>query len=83
MNLTATVVRINWSAKESRAWGEHEFNQTYESLEEARQVAEGMRAEGKCIILRPNYNEKDVDGEFFREWRSFDGEKFKECRFSL
>lgn len=38
----------------------------------------------QCVILRPNYNEKNDKGEvFFREWRCFHGEGFKEVRWNL
>lgn len=36
----------------------------------------------KAVIIRPSYNEKLEDGQsFFREWRSFNGEMFQECRW--
>lgn len=39
---------------------------------------------GLAVIVRPNYNELvGVNGERhgYREWRSFNGEAFEECRF--
>lgn len=37
------------------------------------------RFKDRGIIIRPLYNEKG----FFREWRSFGGMPFQECRFNL
>lgn len=36
---------------------------------------------GICVIVRPNYNETDDSGRFFREWRSFNSLPFKESRW--
>lgn len=35
------------------------------------------------VIVRPVYNEHDESGRFFREWRSFNGEPFKEVRWTI
>lgn len=40
-------------------------------------------ADGRSVIVRPNYNETDEKGGFFREWRSFNGEALKEVRFEI
>lgn len=53
--------------------------ETCETLETARAIGEGHKKKGVAVIVRPNYNEEG----FFREWRSFNGKPFKECRFPL
>lgn len=55
----------------------------YPTVEQARLVADMYVGEGKSVIVRPTYNETDADGSFFREWRSFNGEPFKECRWGF
>ena len=56
----------------------------FDSLEEAMKKARTKIAEGMSVLVRPNYNENEDDGEkrFFREWRSFNGGELKEIRFS-
>lgn len=49
----------------------------------AQRLGESLLAKGKCVIVRPTYNEEDSRGQFFREWRSFNGEPFYECRWNL
>lgn len=39
----------------------------------AIEVAMKYVGKGFCVIVRPNYNEKDERGEFFREWRCLNG----------
>lgn len=36
---------------------------------------------GTFVIVRLNFNESDEKGDFFREWRSFGGDAFYECRW--
>ncbi len=41
-------------------------------------------ATGVCVIIRPNFNERDVDGSvYFREWRCFNNGPFVECKWPL
>lgn len=44
---------------------------------------EARKAVGVAVIVRPNYNESDSEGRYFREWRSFNGQPFKECRWRI
>lgn len=64
------------------AWGERDETSHFNCIA-AMEFAETERAKGICVIVRPNYNEKNAQGEFFREWRSFHGEAFKEVRFDI
>lgn len=61
---------------------------TYASLELARPFADAHRHKGRSVIIRPSYNEPDEGSKaqppwHYREWRSFNGEDFKEVRFSI
>jgi hypothetical protein len=47
----------------------------------AKKYADKKTAKGLSVIIRPIYNEKDSKGEFFREWRSFNGEAFTEVKW--
>lgn len=72
--------------KDFRLYGDRLVDEVFEDdLAESQRVllsSDKHRAKGKVVIVRPNYNEKNPDGtSFFREWRSFDGEPFKECRW--
>jgi len=62
-------------------YGERLFDERYPTLEAARAQGESKSALGMSVIIRPNYNERDAKGDYFREWRSFNGEPFKECRW--
>jgi hypothetical protein len=68
---------------EGRIIDERDFEVLFSSLEKAMTEGEGWRSDGICVIVRPNYNEEDEKGHFFREWRSFNGEKLTEVRFKL
>lgn len=52
------------------------------NLREALSLGTDKSKEGVCVIVRPSFNEEDVSGHFFREWRSFNGSPLKECRFN-
>jgi hypothetical protein len=66
-----------------RIYGDRLVDQTFSSLTQAKLLGAANKAEGKSVIVRPNYNEEDEKGRFFREWRSFNGESFKEVRWDL
>jgi len=53
------------------------------NVEEGRRFGDMYREKGVCVIVRPNYNEKDDKGTFYREWRSFNGEELKEVVFRV
>lgn len=55
--------------------GEH-FRETFPTKKLALEKAKPEK--GKCVILRPRFNEKDCKGKHFREWRSFDGGELKQ-----
>ena len=65
-----------------RIYGDRLVDEKLSSVEDAKALGEKHRAAGQSVVVRPNYNEEDSDGRFFREWRSFDGTPFKECRFA-
>lgn len=68
---------------DDRIFGDRLIDTSFPSVGRARVIGNQYRAKGACVILRPNYNETDADGRFFREWRSFNGEPFKEVRFGF
>ena len=55
----------------------------FPNVEEARAMGESQRAKGQAVIVRPAYNEIDDKGDFFREWRSFDGGDFQEVDWRI
>lgn len=59
--------------------------QTFTDGLEGIKLALRNRAVDKCIIFRPLFNETEptTGRRFFREWRSFDGGSFKECRWDF
>lgn len=65
----------------NQVYGDRIVDECFTSLMLANSLGEMARSKGWCVIIRPNYNESDEEGSFFREWRSFDGEPFKECRW--
>lgn len=53
----------------------------FPSIVVAKSIGNSKLASGVCVIVRPNYNEPDESGRWFREWRSMNGEPFKEVVF--
>ena len=78
----ATCCRVISDGKET--WranfeiGKH-YRQIFSSKKLASEKAQPEK--GKCVILRPKFNEEDCNGRFFREWRSFDGGELKEIKW--
>lgn len=68
-------------AQSWRVYGEELHRQTYPSFEEARQVGSAAKGESISVIVRPTYNESDAEGNYFREWRSYNGAEFVECKW--
>jgi len=66
-----------------RTYGPRLVERQFESLSEATAFAEEQRAPQMAVILRPSYNEVDDKGDYFREWRSFDGSPLKETRWPV
>lgn len=64
------------------SYGERLVDEVLPSVEEATVLGNTKRGKGLSVIVRPHYNEVDDNGRFFREWRSFDGDEFKECRWA-
>lgn len=69
----------------TKSWcvGKRILERTFSDLSEARKLGETLVAPGMSVTVRPNSNETDADGKFFREWRSFDGMRFQEVRFGI
>lgn len=63
------------------SYGDRIVDERFTSLVIANSLGEMAKREGWRVIIRPNYNEEDIDGPFFREWRSFNGEPFNEVRW--
>ncbi len=83
---TVQVIVVKCAYKEGEGWqsyGDRICDTEFSSLEQARDFGEPARFGDLCVILRPKYNERDENGRFFREWRSFSGEEFKECRWEI
>lgn len=66
---------------EGRIFGERLVDRSMDTVEEATRLGHLYRVVGQSVVVRPNYNEEDEKGKFFREWRSFNGEPFRECRW--
>jgi len=61
--------------------GERLAERHYDKLVDAMEEGHFQIGRERAVIVRPNFNEQDGKGHFFREWRSFDGSKLKEVRF--
>lgn len=57
--------------------GDNILRQLIPDLPTAHQAGMPHKAKGKVVILRPNFNENGL----FREWRSFNGNPWQECRW--
>lgn len=68
---------------EGRTFGDRLFDATFPSLDAAMEEGRFQCGDGRSVVVRPSYNEKDEIGCFFREWRSFNGEALKEARFAI
>jgi hypothetical protein len=80
---TVSVIVVLCSADNNSIFGSRLIDTAFDTLSWAQDQAEDLKGTGVCVIIRPNYNERYDDGkQFFREWRSFNGEDFKECRWS-
>lgn len=62
-------------------FGERLVDERFPNVDEAKALGNTKIAAGMSVLVRPNYNETDADGTFYREWRSFNGEDFREVRF--
>lgn len=78
---TVTVIVSHCAPKGDRVYGERLTDTRFSKLDDALKFASPLREQGKSVLVRPNYNERDSKGRFYREWRSFNGEPFQEIRF--
>jgi hypothetical protein len=53
----------------------------FDTSESAIHFAQEIKGSGRCVILRPRFNEKEKNSIFFREWRNFNGKEWRECRW--
>lgn len=85
IDIVVIVSRCIWNAQEKtwQIWGERLFAEHCDSLDKAKEIGESKRAKGMSVLIRPNFNEYDEKGKYFREWRSFDDAEFKEARWDL
>ena len=84
-NVKVIFSKCIWNGKANswQTWGEWIGEHDLKTLTAARRLGDSLIVKGLSVIVRPTYNEKDVQGRFYREWRSFSGEPFKEVRFSF
>ena len=75
------VSKCYFDRKNGYRLGDRLFSATFGSVEEAMKRAADCCLPGVAVTVRPNYNEKDERGRFFREWRSFNGGALEEIRF--
>lgn len=66
---------------EGRIYGDRIVDTGFDTVSEALEEGKFQCGDGRSVVVRPNYNESDADGTFYREWRSFNGEQLKEVRF--
>lgn len=78
---TITVIVSRFT--NNRIYGPRLLDVKTQSLDDAFAIGKDKTADGMSVIVRPNYNETDSKGRFFREWRSFNGEPFKEVRWEF
>lgn len=57
------------------------IRERFDSIIDAAMLAGKNIGQNRSVIIRPTFNERDENGGFFREWRSFDGKAFQECRW--
>jgi hypothetical protein len=78
-----TVSVISSQCVRDRVFGDRLRDATFRNVESANDFARELLEPGVSVIVRPNYNEHDHNGRFFREWRSFNGEPFREVRWQI
>ena len=79
MSFTVEVIVNKYDADSECVYNIPFFRKEFSSIDAAMTVGESEKSFGISVIVRPNYNEADDKGPFFREWRSINGEPFKEC----
>ena len=84
-NVQVIVVRCQKHEKDGwSTYGDRLYDTKFPTLEEAMTFGGVSTGKGRCVIVRPCYNEEDEFGKgFFREWRSFDGQPLGEIRWSF
>jgi len=63
----------------STTFGDNKVRVMIPDLPSAHSLAMTHKVMGNAVIIRPNFNE---DG-FYREWRSFNGKAWQECRWEI
>ncbi len=82
MSVSVIASRCVGDRGKETIWGDCLVDARFSSLEEAMIEGKKHCGRGMSVIVRPNYNEQDERGGYYREWRSFHGEAFKECRWA-
>lgn len=72
------VIIIGCDESGRTTWG-HSSRSFFPDLPSAHARAMPCRKHGTAVIIRPNFNEV----EFFREWRSFNGNPWEERRWTF
>ena len=81
-NKNVELIVSNYNTATKRIFGVT-ARETFNSVADALTAAFGKCEPGSCVIIRPLYNEMAEGKEFFREWRSMNGEHFKEARWYI
>lgn len=79
----ASVIVSLCTADGSSVYGDRLVDVTLDSAAAAMAAADEHRRQGYSVIVRPLYNETDATGEYFMEWRSFNGEPFRVCAWRI
>lgn len=75
-----TVIIMSWHVKGHANVMERTEKQ-FTCFHEAMLYGNKAVVKGVCVIVRPNYNETDINGSFYREWRGIDGATLAETIF--
>jgi hypothetical protein len=79
--ISVIAVKCAGVGSDLRSYGEWLANATFRNIPDAVCLAQSLRAEGICVVVRPNFN--DPGNRSFREWRSFNGSDFAEVVFRI
>lgn len=81
--ISVIASKCTGSGDSLRVYGDRERDATFRESDKdaAFDFGNSLRAEGMSVIVRPNYNHDDGLG--YDEWRSFNGEPFKEVVFRV
>lgn len=82
-NVSVIVSKCVGQGESVRVYGDRVVDTKHHTVAEGLLEGDKYREKGFSVLVRPTYNEEDEKGRFFREWRSFHGEPFRECRWDL